>query len=81
MSLTSTDMREIEVLIRKEIKTFMEINTIKQFEDKLIDSVAKELKRGQLEGEVKEIVIRMLREFYQVLWSQRSFWESRIKSA
>ena len=31
MALTSTEKKEIEIMIRKEIKSFMENNTIKQF--------------------------------------------------
>jgi phosphoenolpyruvate carboxylase len=80
MALTSSEKNEIEVLIRKEIKAFMNTNTVKQFEDRIFDEIQKELKRGKLENEVKDIVVKMMREFYQTLWSQRSFWESRIKN-
>ena len=68
-------------MIRKEIKVFMENNTLKQFEDKLIDKVSKEIKRGKLTGEVKDITIRMFREFYQFMWMNRSYWEPRLKNA
>jgi hypothetical protein len=81
MALTSTEAKEIEVMIRKEIKNFMNNNTIKQFEDKLMDRVQKEMKRGKLEGEVKEISLRMFREFYQFMWMNRSYWEPRLKNA
>ena len=43
MALTSSDTREIETLIRKEIKSFMNNNTVKQFEDQLMDKIQKEL--------------------------------------
>lgn len=81
MALTSSEKNEIEVLIRKEIRDFMNTNTVRQFEEKLMDEIKKELKRGKLESEVKDIVVKMMREFYQTLWTQRSFWESRVKSA
>ena len=55
MALTSSESKEIEVMIRKEIKSFMNNNTIKQFEDQLMDRIQKEIKRGKLEGEVKAI--------------------------
>ena len=57
MALTDTDKKQIEVIIRKEIKDFMGDNTIKQYEDKLIDTLSKEIRRGKLEGDVKDIVI------------------------
>ena len=81
MALTSSDTREIETLIRKEIKSFMNNKTIKQFEDQLMDKIQKEIKRGKLEGEVKEITLRMFREFYQFMWTNRSYWEPRLKNA
>jgi hypothetical protein len=81
MALTSSESKEIEVMIRKEIKSFMNNNTIKQFEDQLMDRIQKEIKRGKLEGEVKDITIRMFREFYQFMWVNRSYWEPRLKNA
>jgi hypothetical protein len=81
MALTNTDIKEIEVLIRKEIKSFMDANTMRQYEDKLIDTIAKEIRRGKLEGDVKDIVIRIFREFYQFMWTNRGYWEPRLKNA
>jgi hypothetical protein len=81
MALTSSESKEIEVMIRKEIKSFMNNNTIKQFEDQLMDRIQKEIKKGKLEGEVKEITLRMFREFYQFMWMNRSYWEPRLKNA
>jgi len=81
MALTSSEQKEIEVMVRKEIKSFMNNNTIKQFEDQLMDRIQKEIKRGKLEGEIKEITLRMFREFYHFLWMNRSYWEPRLKNA
>jgi hypothetical protein len=81
MALTSTETKEIEVIIRKEIRNFMDNNTVKQFEDKLMDRISKEIKRGKLEGDIKDITLRMFREFYQFMWLNRSYWEPRLKNA
>jgi len=81
MALSSSDKKEIEVMVRKEIRNFMENNTIKQFEDKLMDKIQKEIKRGKLEGDIKDITLRMFREFYQFMWMNRSYWEPRLKNA
>ena len=74
-------MKQIQTVVRKEIRDFMENNTIKQFEDKLMEKIQKEIKRGKLEGEVKEITLKMFREFYQFMWMNRSYWEPRLKNA
>ena len=57
MALTDTDKKQIEVIIRKEIKDFMGNNTMKQYEDKLMDTLSKEIRRGKLEGDVKDICL------------------------
>jgi hypothetical protein len=81
MAITNSEKKEIEVMIRKEIKSFMNNNTIKQFEDKLMDRISKDIKKGKLEGDVKDITLRMFREFYQFMWMNRSYWEPRLKNA
>jgi hypothetical protein len=81
MALTNSEVKEIEVMIRKEIRGFMENNTVRQFEDKLMDKIQKEIKRGKLEGDIKDITLRMFREFYQFMWMNRSYWEPRLKNA
>jgi len=59
----------------------MENNTVKQFEDKLMDKIQKEIRRGKLEGDIKDITLRMFREFYQFMWTNRGYWEPRLKNA
>ena len=81
MAITEKEKREIETLIRKEIKDFVGTTTMKQYETKMIELLANEIKRGKITGDVKDIVIKLFREFYNVMWSQRSFWESKLKNA
>ena len=81
MAFTDSDKKQIETIVRKEIKDFMGSNTIKQFEDKLLDMVAKEIKRGKLEGDVKDIVVKIFREFYNFMWTLRGYWEPKLKNA
>jgi hypothetical protein len=81
MALTATDKREIETLIRKEIKDFLGASTMRQFEDKLLDMVVKDLKRGKSEREIKDLVIKMFTEFYGMMYQQRTMWQSRLRSA
>jgi hypothetical protein len=81
MALNATDKREIETLIRKEIKDFLGANTMKQFEDKLLDMVIKDLKRGKSEREIKDLIIKMFTEFYGMMYQQRTMWQSRLRSA
>jgi uncharacterized membrane-anchored protein YjiN (DUF445 family) len=81
MALSSSEKKEIETLVRKEIKDFLGSQTVKQFENKLMDEIAKEVKRGKLESEIKELIVRSMSEFYQFLWTQRGTWEGRVRRA
>lgn len=81
MSLTTTEKKEIETLIRKEIKDFFGSPNMQQYENKLIDTISKEIKKGKLEGDIKDITLRMFREFYQFMWTNRSYWEPKLKNA
>lgn len=81
MALTASEKNEIEVLIRREIKDFLGSSSIKQYEDKLIDTLAREIKRGKLEDDVKDVVIKIFREFYNVMWSNRGYWEPKLRNA
>jgi hypothetical protein len=48
--------------------------------DKLVERITKEMKKnGKLNGEVKDLIIKSFREFYTIMYQQRSFWESKFK--
>jgi hypothetical protein len=79
MALTQTDKNEIEVMIRKEIKSFLDSNTSKQFEDKLIDKISVEIQRGKLKKEVKDIIIKSFQEYFNMMYHQKSYWESKFR--
>lgn len=81
MALTQTDKNEIQSLIKKEIKDFIGANTTRQFEDKVLDLVIKDLNRGKTEKEIKNLVIKLFTEFYGMMYQQRSMWQSRLRSA
>jgi uncharacterized protein (UPF0335 family) len=81
MALTQTDKSEIQSLIRKEIKDFIGVNTSKQFDEKVVELVMKDLKRGKTEKEVKDLIIKMFTEFYGMMYQQRSMWQSRLRSS
>ena len=80
MALSAAEKKEIETLVRKEIKDFIGSNTLKQFEDKLLDMVIKDMKRGKTEREIKDLVIKMFTEFYGMMYQQRSMWQGRLRS-
>jgi hypothetical protein len=80
MALSQADKREVETIVKKEIKDFLGSSTFKQFEDKLLDKISRDLKRGKLEKDVKDLIIKSFREFYTIMYQQRSFWETKFRN-
>jgi hypothetical protein len=79
--LTNSDKNEIESIVKKQIKSIIDASTAKQFEDKVLDLVIKDIQRGKSEKELKELIIKMFTEFYGMMYQQRSMWQSRLKTA
>jgi hypothetical protein len=80
MALTASDKKEIEVLIRKEIKDFFDSNTSKQFENKLMSKISQEMKRGGLRKDMKEVILKSFQEYFTVMYQQRNFWEQKFRN-
>jgi hypothetical protein len=79
--LTASDKNEIESIVKKQIKSIIDVSTAKQFEDKVLDLVIKDIQRGKSEKELKELIIKMFTEFYGMMYQQRSMWQGRLKNA
>jgi len=80
MALTQSDKNDIEVMIRKEIKDFLGSTTINQYEKKIVDKIRDEIRRGNITKDVSEIVAKVMKEFYKIMWTRRSFWEPTLKN-
>jgi hypothetical protein len=79
MALTNTDITEIEKIVRKEIKSFLDSNTLKQLEGKMIEVLLKDIKRGKSEKEIKNMISNAMMDFYEYLWFNKSTWMDKIK--
>lgn len=80
MAFTSTEKKEIETLIRSEVKTFLNSNTVKQFEDRLIDKIQKEIKSGKISGDVKDVMLKLFKKFYENMYMNYSYIEGKLRS-
>ena len=80
MALTNTDKKEIEVMIRREIKDFLGSSTVQQMEKKILEMISRELKKGSLRGDVNNAIINIMKEFYQIMWTRKGFWENQLKN-
>jgi RNase P/RNase MRP subunit POP5 len=80
MALSQTDKKEIETLVRKEIKDFLGSTNVSKFEDKIIERLRTEIKRGNLRGDINDVIVKLFHEFYYLLWTGRTHWEGRLKN-
>lgn len=80
MALSQADKKEIEQVVRKEIKDFFKTSTLNQFEKKFIDLFKKEITKGSMRTDMNEIIVAALSEFYYQLWSRKSQWITPLKN-
>jgi hypothetical protein len=80
MPLSTTEKKEIETMIKKEIKDFFDATNSKQFEKKLIDKVSSEINRGSLKKDIKELITKSFQEYFTVMYQQRGFWEQKFRN-
>jgi hypothetical protein len=80
MAISQQDKKEIEVLVRKEIKDFLHANTVKNFEDQMINKIKKDMKSGALRGDINDYIRKAFVEFYHYLWAKKSTWENTIRN-
>ncbi|CAB4129758.1 hypothetical protein UFOVP117_91 [uncultured Caudovirales phage] len=79
MAFNQTEKNEIEKIVKKEVKEFLESNTLKQFETKLINIISSEVKKGGINKDIKLIVTKSLQDFYEYLFTTRNIWGDRLK--
>ena len=80
MALTPSEKKELELMIRKEIKDFLGEPTVKKFESSLVKKIGKELKSGELRPDFNEIFTNMMAEFYYTMWTRKNTWQSSLKN-
>jgi hypothetical protein len=80
MALTNAEKKQIEVTIKKEIKDFLNASTLKKFEDNIVDKIKSELSKGNLRGDINEIIVHMMSEFYYLMWSKKNQWQTTLKN-
>lgn len=78
--MTDTEKKQIETIVRKEIKDFLGATTTEKFEKIIIDKLRNEIKKGNLRGDINDVIVKLFHEFYYMLWTGRTHWEGRLKS-
>jgi len=80
MAISPQDKKQIEAIVKKEIKDFFNASTLKQYEKSMVDMLKKEIKNGALRGDINDIVVKIMTEFYYQLWSKKNQWQTALKN-
>jgi len=77
MSLSNSDIKEIEKITRKEIKDFLETTQAHSIVTKIIQ---KEIGTKDLDDKIVDLSSKVVVELFKILWQRKSFWEQPIKN-
>jgi hypothetical protein len=77
MSLTATDKKQIEAIVKKEIKDFLKDT---QAHKTVIDMVKKEMGTRDINQKVVDLSTKVVVELFKQLWQRKSFWEGPLKN-
>lgn len=77
MSFTDSDKKQIETIVRKEVKEFL--NTT-QAHNLVINIIQKELGVRKIDDRIIDLSTKVVIELFKTLWQRKSFWETAIKS-
>jgi hypothetical protein len=77
MALDNQDKREIEKIVRKEIKDFMDSTQAHRI---VIKTIQDELGTKKIDDKIVDLSTKVVVELFKTLWQRKSFWEGPLKS-
>jgi len=77
MAIIDQDKREIEKIVKKEIKDFMDSTQATKIVVKMIQD---ELGTKKIDDKIVDLSTKVVVELFKTLWQRKSFWESSLKS-
>lgn len=77
MALSESDKKEIEKIVQKEIKSFLNQT---QFHKIVIELIQKEIGTKKIDDKIIDLSTKVVVELFKTLWQRKSFWESAIKN-
>lgn len=77
MSLSTQDKKDIENIVKKEIKTFMDSTQAHKIVVKVIQD---ELGTKKIDDKIVDLSTKVVVELFKTLWQRKSFWEAPLKN-
>jgi hypothetical protein len=77
MALTNDDKKEIQKIVQKEMKDFLDSTNAHNI---VIKVIQKELGTKNIDDKIVDLSTKVVVELFKTLWQRKSFWESSLKS-
>ncbi len=77
MALTNQDKNEIEKIVKKEIKQFMDSTQAHRI---VVKTIQDELGTRKIDDKIVDLSTKVVVELFKTLWQRKGFWESALKS-
>ena len=77
MALTNDDKKEIEKIVKKEIKDFLDTT---KAHDVVMKIIQKELGSKKIDDKIVDLSTKVVVELFKTLWQRKGFWESALKN-
>ena len=77
MAFTDTDKKEIEKIVKKEMKDFLDTT---QAHNIVIRIIQKELGTRRIDDKIVDLSTKVVVELFKTLWQRKGFWETAIKN-
>jgi hypothetical protein len=77
MALSDSDKSQIESIVKKEIKSFMDSTQAHKI---VIKAIQDELGTKKIDDKIIELSTKVVVELFKTLWQRKSFWEDALKN-
>jgi hypothetical protein len=77
MSLSSQDKNEIENIVKREIKQFMDSTQAHRI---VVKKIQDELGTKKIDDKIVDLSTKVVVELFKTLWQRKGFWEGALKS-
>ncbi len=77
MALTNQDKNEIEKIVKKEIKQFMDSTQAHRI---VVKTIQDALGTRKIDDKIVDLSTKVVVELFKTLWQRKGFWESALKS-
>jgi hypothetical protein len=75
--MNDQERREIEKIVKKEIKDFMDSTQAHRI---VVKAIQDELGTKKIDDKIVDLSTKVVVELFKTLWQRKSFWETALKT-